>query len=616
VVLFMHGVNEIDVAEEARHLADRAATVEDDFAVEAPRLLPLPSEAFDCAVTLWSPVDRYGGSAWASAGTRCRPGWIEAPAVGPAFRETGTDGTLHRFCLFEQRGGNGIDGLGRLAHPGFSVCIRRCKGVRGGCMAQAEGYPRLVIISPARLRGTQLVILPGRRVLGRAQNSDLRIPDEYVSRTHAALDSASGQTLVEDLGSSGGTLLNGVPLWGRRRLHHGDLVRFGTVEARYEEPGQESDETVVVARPLTSTGPPTPPASRAATHYSAGYHQAVPVSNDGGDQYGQYIPQVQAEPASFVREVSSTKVRSRRLIVVGFVLFLAGIGVYLWVFRASAVARTRLMMGLILAVVGLLLVLAVVVRRFLQSHKTDSGGRGDGRSQRLDTLRVTGTVVGILSLAVGVVQVVQAEVLSRRETRAGTAYVDEMPPLEGRARQPTDIMANGLRITDPSAKFSFTNLRNLRQTITYGDWNTIVGTTRVPELVKVLIDGAFEPSATTVRRTQYLANLVGPPLAGEVKPKSIASFRVDEKTVVSLLFFVNGRQESVRVTALDYKQTTTAEGKVLLDTHSEYSKPPQVPAMTSYFTFYVWPSEAASRVTPEQLGGNIDTSLTVIYIPN
>ncbi len=50
---------EADAAEDARHIEHRAATVGEDFAAEAPFLLPLPSEAFDTAATLWPRVDRY-----------------------------------------------------------------------------------------------------------------------------------------------------------------------------------------------------------------------------------------------------------------------------------------------------------------------------------------------------------------------------------------------------------------------------------------------------------------------------------------------------------------------------------------------------------------------------
>jgi transposase len=50
---------EADAAEDARHIDQRAASIGEDFAAEAPFLLPLPPEAFDTAATLWPRVDRY-----------------------------------------------------------------------------------------------------------------------------------------------------------------------------------------------------------------------------------------------------------------------------------------------------------------------------------------------------------------------------------------------------------------------------------------------------------------------------------------------------------------------------------------------------------------------------
>jgi len=50
---------EADAAEDARHIDQRAATIGEDFAAEAPFLLPLPAERFDTAATLWPRVDRY-----------------------------------------------------------------------------------------------------------------------------------------------------------------------------------------------------------------------------------------------------------------------------------------------------------------------------------------------------------------------------------------------------------------------------------------------------------------------------------------------------------------------------------------------------------------------------
>jgi len=200
--------------------------------------------------------------------------------------------------------------------------------------------PRLVVTSPSGLRGTTLDIGPGRNVVGRAQTSDLRLADEHVSRVHAAVERGQGQTLIEDLGSSGGTAINGVPLSGRRPLRHGDVVRFSSVETRYEEYGTDGAETVVgMYRPAPGprTVQPTAPTSgRGPTQFHVGRQQSGSFNNVGGDQYNSYINHIQAQRESFFREVAAARTRARRLIVVGLVLFLIGIGLYLWVFGQTA----------------------------------------------------------------------------------------------------------------------------------------------------------------------------------------------------------------------------------------------------------------------------------------
>jgi hypothetical protein len=51
---------EADAAEDARHVAGRAATIGEDFAAERGLLLPLPPEPFATAAVAWPRVDRYG----------------------------------------------------------------------------------------------------------------------------------------------------------------------------------------------------------------------------------------------------------------------------------------------------------------------------------------------------------------------------------------------------------------------------------------------------------------------------------------------------------------------------------------------------------------------------
>ena len=65
---------EADAAEDARHIAGRAAAVGEDFAAERGLLLPLPPEPFATAAVLGRGWTGMRGSASASAAIRCLPG--------------------------------------------------------------------------------------------------------------------------------------------------------------------------------------------------------------------------------------------------------------------------------------------------------------------------------------------------------------------------------------------------------------------------------------------------------------------------------------------------------------------------------------------------------------
>lgn len=65
-------------------------------------------------------------------------------------------------------------------------------------------------------------------VIGRGGGCDLDLPDEQVSRRHAALEPRSDGTFVlTDLGSANGTLVNGRPIASPVRLAGGEELRLG-----------------------------------------------------------------------------------------------------------------------------------------------------------------------------------------------------------------------------------------------------------------------------------------------------------------------------------------------------------------------------------------------------
>ncbi|MGI8649919.1 MAG: FhaA domain-containing protein [Rubrobacter sp.] len=81
--------------------------------------------------------------------------------------------------------------------------------------------------------------------VGRSQDNDIVISDPNVSRNHARLIREENGFVLEDLGSTNGTLLDGAPI-GRERIESGDELTFGQSTARFvrriEEPGRSIRE--------------------------------------------------------------------------------------------------------------------------------------------------------------------------------------------------------------------------------------------------------------------------------------------------------------------------------------------------------------------------------------
>jgi hypothetical protein len=103
-----------------------------------------------------------------------------------------------------------------------------------GLSEGSEGAPRLRVGSAAGLRAGSAYDLSDGALLGRGDQADIRLQDTFASSAHARLVPQGEVIVLEDLGSTNGTYLNGEPLRGPQPLHVGDSIRIGDSEFTFE----------------------------------------------------------------------------------------------------------------------------------------------------------------------------------------------------------------------------------------------------------------------------------------------------------------------------------------------------------------------------------------------
>ncbi|MFP3855215.1 MAG: FHA domain-containing protein [Anaerolineales bacterium] len=107
--------------------------------------------------------------------------------------------------------------------------------------------------------------------LGRDVTNDIVLADPEVSRQHARIKRTPGGYVLEDLGSTNGSFVNGERLVSPRVLNSGDLVGLGEdVTLTFEAAAAESAATVMAGpgqgqpQQPAEQRQPTPPAQAAA----------------------------------------------------------------------------------------------------------------------------------------------------------------------------------------------------------------------------------------------------------------------------------------------------------------------------------------------------------------
>jgi pSer/pThr/pTyr-binding forkhead associated (FHA) protein len=184
--------------------------------------------------------------------------------------------------------------------------------------------PFLQVVRPGALRGQLVTMSRDRVVVGRGPDSDIRLDEPHVSRTHAVLQRQGAEVFVQDLGSSGGTKVNGVRIAESHRLKPGDVVSLAAVDLVYHAAHEVNEPTTATSASHGVRAGNAHAGPRSAADYDIRDQHGRVISNVGRDQYNAYIRQRD----SFVRDIAATKTKARWLVWLGLLMYVAGFALF------------------------------------------------------------------------------------------------------------------------------------------------------------------------------------------------------------------------------------------------------------------------------------------------
>ena len=170
--------------------------------------------------------------------------------------------------------------------------------------------------------GASFILEGDQLTIGRDATNEITINDAEISRRHARLTFQGGKYVLEDLGSTNGTFVNGQRLAGPRVLKAGEVVQFG-------------EQIMLVFEVTTIDAGATMVSPRASAAVPSTPRPAAPVPPPA-----EYVGSVPASPAPSA--VAPAKKMNLTPIIIGVVVFMlicCCIGVLLWVDADATHAR-------------------------------------------------------------------------------------------------------------------------------------------------------------------------------------------------------------------------------------------------------------------------------------
>jgi predicted component of type VI protein secretion system len=185
----------------------------------APRSAP-PASSFD-DMPASNPAARLLGTPGADAG----PSRVPPAQAGPS-------GPLSARAAAAAEAAAAAAARAAAARPPVAQAPGRMEVMPGAQAADMGLEGRVIIVTAGE---EVLQFRQARVIVGRSKEADVQVDDPNVSRKHAAIYWNNGRIMIDDLGSTNGTMVNGYPVT-RTMLRPTDIVAIGesrlTVEGR------------------------------------------------------------------------------------------------------------------------------------------------------------------------------------------------------------------------------------------------------------------------------------------------------------------------------------------------------------------------------------------------
>jgi pSer/pThr/pTyr-binding forkhead associated (FHA) protein len=128
-----------------------------------------------------------------------------------------------------------------------------------------------LVIRQGTQAGMSFVISGSQAIIGREEGLDIVLQDPESSRRHSRISWQGGRYIVEDLGSTNGTFVNGLQITTPRPLNPGDSIMIGQTTLVFQEFGAAAYQqaTPQAAEPVYIQAAPPPATNRGnqATQY-------------------------------------------------------------------------------------------------------------------------------------------------------------------------------------------------------------------------------------------------------------------------------------------------------------------------------------------------------------